>query len=319
MLRLRCPILAQLLSSPSASTISPLHRLFSATTPRISPNRSFAVEEYLVSTCGLTRAQALKASTELAHLKSPSNPDAVLAFLVGLGFSRADVAAAANSYLLSSNLERVVKPNVAVLRECGICAGDIVWVLIRVKRILTTCPERVRAMAACAERIGVPRDSGMFRQALRSVVNLGEEEITAKVEYLKNTFSWTDAEVGIAVSTAPMLLQSSKDFLRSRSEFLISEVGLEPAYIPHRSTMLTYSLEGRLRPRYHILKFLKENGLLEHKRSYYSVVLMTEKVFMEKFLCPHNEAAPHLAEDYAAACKGEMPTNLISTSTKKGL
>ncbi|XBI89067.1 hypothetical protein VPH35_026943 [Triticum aestivum] len=73
MLWLRCCGLTQLLSFRSASTISQLSRLISAAAPApaVSPNPSFAVEDYLVSTCGLTRAQALKASAKLSHLKSP--------------------------------------------------------------------------------------------------------------------------------------------------------------------------------------------------------------------------------------------------------
>ena len=90
MLRLRSCVLTHLLSSPSASPISSLHRLLSTvvSVPPISASSGFAVEDYLVATCGLTRAQALKASAKLSHLKSPSNPDAVLAFLAGLGLSR---------------------------------------------------------------------------------------------------------------------------------------------------------------------------------------------------------------------------------------
>ena len=97
------------------------------------------------------------------------------------------------------------------------------------------------------------------------------------------------------------------DALQSKSEFLISEVGLEPEYIAHRPAMLNYSLDGRLRPRYYVVKFLKENGLLHRDRDYYYAVAVTPKVFMEKFIFPHNETAPHLAEDYAAASRGEVP------------
>ncbi|KAF7082065.1 hypothetical protein CFC21_085947 [Triticum aestivum] len=171
----------------------------------------------------------------------------------------------------------------------------------------------VLEMVACAEGIGVPRSSGMFGHALHAVSCFSEEKITAKVDYLKKTFRWSDAEVGIAVSKGPFMLARSKDMLKRRSDFLISEVGLEPAYIAHRPAMLTYSLEGRLRPRYYVVKFLKENGLLEHGRSYYTTLVETEKVFMKKFICPHKEAAPHLAEDYVAACKGEVPARFRFT------
>ncbi|XP_037453089.1 uncharacterized protein LOC119323514 [Triticum dicoccoides] len=385
MLRLRECVVSRLLSPSSTSAVSPLLRLLSASASAapISPNpSSFAVEEYLVATCGLTRPQALKASTKLSHLKTPDKPNAVLAFLAGLGFSGADAAAVVakdprllcvkvdktlgpkvmgligigmsrpdiacivslapyrfrsrnivsklhyylpligsvdnllrmlkrESPLLSADLDKVVKPNVVFLRECGLGACDIAKLCIRVPRMLTTNPERVRAMVACAERLGVPRGSGMLRQALQAVAFLSEEKVAAKLEYLKNTFRWSHAEAGIAVSKAPILLRRSKDTLQRTSEFLISEAGLEPARIAHRPILLTYSLDGRLRPRYYVLKFVKANGLLDRDWSYLSVVDMTENVFVEKFVCPHMEAAPHLAEDYAAACRGEVPTRFI--------
>uniref|UniRef100_A0ACD5Z211 Uncharacterized protein n=1 Tax=Avena sativa TaxID=4498 RepID=A0ACD5Z211_AVESA len=380
MLRRRSCILSHHLSSSSASPIPfPFHRFLSVAASAVSPKPSFDVKEYLVATCGLTRAQALKASTKISHVKSPSNPDAVLAYLAGLGLSSADVGALVakdprflctsvdktltpnlveltglglshsqitcllllapdcfrgkpivsslpyclsllgsyenllrvikhNSGILNSSLEKVVKPNVALLQECGLGDCDIAKLCIAKPRMLATNLERLQEMVACAEGLGVPRGSVMFRHALCAVASLSNEKITAQVDNLKNTFRWSDAEVRIAVSKLPLILSRSKDILQRRSEFLISEVGLEPAYIAYRPAMLSYSLEGRLRPRYYVLKFLKENGLLDHGRDYHTAVACTEKVFVEKFICPHKEAAPHLAEDYEAACRGEVPT-----------
>jgi mTERF domain-containing protein len=383
MLRLGKSVLSHLRSSPAAFPVCPLHRLLSVAAPAVSPSPSFAVEEYLVDTCGLTRAQALKASAKLSHIKSPSNPDAVLAFLAGLGLSSADIAAVVardpqflctgvertldpvvlglkglgvsrsevarlvslapdkfrsrsivtklqyylalfgssekllraldHSSLLTSSLDKVVKPNVAFLKECGLGACHIVLLGIYARRILSTKPERVRAMAARAEALGVPRGSGMFRQAMQAVAFLSENKITIKVECLKSMLKWSDAEVGIAVCKFPMLLTRSNDTLLRKSDFLISEVRLEPAYIARRPQLLSYSLEGRMRPRYYVLKLLKEKGLLHQDRDYYHTAMITDKLFMEKFICPHKEAAPHLAQDYAAACRGEVPTRFRST------
>ncbi|VAI41361.1 unnamed protein product [Triticum turgidum subsp. durum] len=384
MLHLRQRVLSHLLSAaphPSTSILLPFQRLLSAAASAISPNPSFAVEEYLVSTCGLTRAQALKASAKLSHLKSPAKPDAVLAFLAGLGLSGADVAAVVArdpqilcakvettlspivagltglglsnaeiarlvslapahfrcrsvvskleyylplfgpidnllrplKHVLRSDLERVVKPNVKLLAECGLSACEIARLFIGAPRMFTAKPGRVLAMVACAEGIGVPRGSGMFRQALHAVSYISEDKIAAKVDYLKKTFRWSDAEVGIAVSKGPFILARSKDMLKRRSEFLISEVGLEPAYIARHPSLLSYSLEGRLRPRCYVMKFLTENRLLKRHTCYYTFVKATEMEFLDKFICPYKEAAPHLAEDYAAACKGEVPTRFRFT------
>ena len=173
--------------------------------------------------------------------------------------------------------------------------------------------ERIRAMAAHAEGIGVPRGCKMFRHALHAVARLSKEKIANQVEHLKKTFMWSDAEVGVVVSKHPSVLIRSNQMLQSKSEFLISEVGLEPTYIAHRPALLTYSLEVRLRPRHYVVKFLKESGLLDRGRDYYRAVMISEKEFVEKFICPHKEAAPHLAEDYAAACRGEVPSSFRFT------
>jgi mTERF domain-containing protein len=327
MLRLRSScILTRLLSSPAASSTSPLHRLLSAAA---SPSPCFSVEQYLVDTCSLTTAQAAKASTKLSHLKSPTNPDAVLAFLAALGLSTADVAALVakdpqflcarveatlapvvlgltgiglpnndiarllslvpssfrrrsvvsnlqyclllyGSYdnlfralkfdnnILTYSLERFIKPNVAILRDCGLRDSHIARLSTSMPRMLNRNPERVRVSVACARGLGVSPASPMFRHALHAVAFLGEDKISTKLEHLKKTFRWSDAEVRIAVCKAPMLLTRSKDTLQSKSEFLISELGLEPAYIAHRPVMISLSLQGRLRPRYYVLKFLKE-------------------------------------------------------------
>jgi mTERF domain-containing protein len=55
--------------------------------------------------------------------------------------------------------------------------------------------------------------------------------------------------------------------------------------------------------------------LLDCKWSYNSIILLSDKKFVEKFIRPHQEAAPHLAEDYAAACRGKVPAGLMFAST----
>jgi mTERF domain-containing protein len=96
------------------------------------------------------------------------------------------------------------------------------------------------------------------------------------------------------------------------SDFFISELGWEPADIAHRSVALTYSLESRLKPRYYAVKFLKKNGFVKCFPSYYTIFKRTDKVFVERYICPHKEAAPNLYEDYVAACKGEVSTRFLS-------
>jgi mTERF domain-containing protein len=99
-----------------------------------------------------------------------------------------------NAYILSPDLDKAVKPNTEFLRECGLRDAEIGKLCVRVQWMLTSNPERVRAMVEIAEgTLGVPRCSGMFAQALQAIGFRTKENLTAKVEYLKNTFRWSDA------------------------------------------------------------------------------------------------------------------------------
>jgi mTERF domain-containing protein len=210
--------------------------------------------------------------------------------------------------LLTADLERVVKPNVSCLRECTLTAHQISKTCMYRPRLLYCKQVHVRAILACTEDIGIRRGTPMFRHALTFVANHNKETMAGKMELLKKTFRWSDAEVASAVSTNPSLLAISADKAQRVSEFLFSEVGLDLEYIAGRSKLITYSLEGRLMPRHYVVKFLKANGLLGLDRSYYAAVSLTEKVFVHKYIHPYKETAPQLAEDYADACRGEMPS-----------
>jgi mTERF domain-containing protein len=224
-----------------------------------------------------------------------------------------------SSYLLGVDLESVVKPNVSCLRECSLSAHEISKMCIIQPRLLYSKQESVRAMLARAEDIGIPRGTTMFRHALQFVAGRSKETISCKMELLKKTFRWSDAEVARVVSRNPSVLTISEDIAWRVSEFLHSEVGLDPEYIARRPSLIKYSLEGRLMPRHYVVKFLKVNGLLRHDRDYYTALKWTEKVFVEKFINPYREAAPHLAEDYADACRGKMPSRFRLQEPGAGL
>jgi mTERF domain-containing protein len=223
------------LANPRLPHIPSLHLLFSTAAPVSA--EPFAVEDYLVTTCGLTRPQAFKASKVLSHLSSPSNSDAVLAFLSGLGLSSPDIAAVVsgdpkllcanvdknlarrvaeltdlglsrpqisrliplarytfrssslagnlafwlpvlgsfeailkalkrNVALLSADIDKVAKPNLALLQQREIHVGDCQCRLI--SQLLTRAPKKLQDAVVSASKCGLPKGSRMFPYARRS-------------------------------------------------------------------------------------------------------------------------------------------------------
>ncbi|KAL6633541.1 hypothetical protein ACP70R_026212 [Stipagrostis hirtigluma subsp. patula] len=381
MLRLRIHLLsvAGAASPPAAASLS-LHRLLPLSTAAASPAR-FVAEDFLVTTCGLTPVQALKASKRLSHLKPPSKPEAVLAFLADIGVAKADVAAAIardpqllcstvdktlaphnaqlrdiglsrcqisnlitiapsvfrrtieiqrlqfylsflGSYeklhtallrsrqLLCHDIERVVKPNISFLQQCGLTDCGIVKIFSLAARMVVLEPERVKEIVACADMLGVPRSSAMFKHALVTVYLISPKRVSAKLNFLKKALGWSEVELHTAVCKFPNILNFTEGRLCRVVNFLKVKVGLQPSYIVHRPSLLNYSMDKRLMPRHYILKILKAKGLVKENIDYFNVVCRTEKLFMKKFLDPYKESVPGLADAYASASAGQIPPEI---------
>ncbi|CAL4885458.1 unnamed protein product [Urochloa decumbens] len=356
----------------------PLHRHLLSTTTAATPPARFAAEEYLVATCGLTPAQAIKASKWLGHLKSPANPDAVLSFLAGAGLAKHDIAAGIaryprllcyrvdktltprfarilnvglspsqisrlisvvpniftapcmisrlqfylsslgsfdllhlalkrSPYLLCQNLEHVVKPNMAFLLQCGLTASDVA---VYFQRLLISKLERVKETVACVEKLGVPRNTGMFKYTLWAVYCVGPESIGAKLDTLKSTLGCSEAELALAVRKAPHILKMSEGKLSRVLKFLKEDVGLKLQYILIRPPILGYSMQRRLMPRHYFINFLKAKGLVKENIDFYNAVCLSEKGFVQRFIAPHSKTIPGLADAYATACAGKIPHDI---------
>ena len=71
-------------------------------------------------------------------------------------------------------------------------------------------PEDVRERVACAEKLGVPRNTGMFKMALWAVCCVGPNSIGAKMDVMKATLGCSEAELAIMVCKSPQILRISE-------------------------------------------------------------------------------------------------------------
>ncbi|KAK1619863.1 hypothetical protein QYE76_025380 [Lolium multiflorum] len=107
---------------------SHVHRFHLSTAAAASTTPAqFVVEDYLVASCGLAPAKALRASKHLSHLNSPANADAVRAFLADAGIAKADIASAIARLprLLCSSVDKTLTPRLAQLLDMGLSPPQI--------------------------------------------------------------------------------------------------------------------------------------------------------------------------------------------------
>ncbi|KQK01897.1 hypothetical protein BRADI_3g59147v3 [Brachypodium distachyon] len=347
------------------------------------PSVRFAAEDYLVTTCGLTRDLARKSTKYISHWKCTSNADSVLAFLGGapLCLSKADIAKVVavdprilncsveknlkiriasfrshglsdaqvqtfartapyvlrsfnvqerlgfwlpflgspemflrivrrNFYILTSDLEKVVKPNIELLQECGLTACVIAKMCIPSTGLLTRNPEAVRSILARADKLGVPRNSPMFRHAVTTMMALGTETMAAKLKFFSETLGCSEAEVINMVRRNPVVLRCSREKIRNVSEFLTNVVRIDARCTLSRPTMLMYSLECRLVPRYYVMKVLQEKGLIQKDITFYTLLTLGDELFRCRYIHPHKDVLPGLDDEYTNACQGKLPAGV---------
>uniref|UniRef100_A0ACD5ZY89 Uncharacterized protein n=1 Tax=Avena sativa TaxID=4498 RepID=A0ACD5ZY89_AVESA len=214
-------------------------RLFSATAPCIPPSSSFSVEEYLTENCGLTRPQALKASAKLSHLKSPSKPDAVLAFLAGLGLSSADVAAvvAKDPQFLCAKLQRTLAPIAAGLTGLGLSHSEI-------GRLLSLAPTNFRCKSVVSNIPYYLSLFGSYEDVLRAVKR-GPYLLSSDLE---NTVKPTVAylhECGLGACSIAQLLIDEPWVIGTKPERLQEMVAsAEGLGVPRGSVMFRHALRA---------------------------------------------------------------------------
>ncbi|WOL08655.1 hypothetical protein Cni_G17408 [Canna indica] len=89
---------------------------------------SHSMIEYLVNTCGLSAAEAAKASKHLSHLRSTKKPDAVLTFMKSQGFGAAHLRRmiCLHPTFLCSDVEKTLAPKLQSLRDFGFSESHLV-------------------------------------------------------------------------------------------------------------------------------------------------------------------------------------------------
>ncbi|CAL9180469.1 unnamed protein product [Musa hybrid cultivar] len=110
----------------------------------------------------------------------------------------------------------------------------------------------------------------------------------------------------------------SLDMLRRKVVFFINIVGYTPSFIASQPTILLYSLQKRVIPRFHVTEMLKSKGLWTGQCKFTSIIVFSDTKFMETFVLPHKENVPELLDILRAAgtCKGNDTFHLASEDEK---
>ncbi|XP_022741864.1 uncharacterized protein LOC111293345 [Durio zibethinus] len=113
---------------------------FSSSTTTQAPKPSLYVADHFIKKHNFSPELALKVASSLIYLRDPGKCDSIISFLKESGFSKSHIEEAVKRRpsLLSSSLEKSIKPKFKIFRDIGFSSNDVAdivsgdpWVLSR--------------------------------------------------------------------------------------------------------------------------------------------------------------------------------------------
>ena len=141
------------------------------------------------------------------------------------------------------------------------------------------------------------------------------EKLDSNIQLFEK-LGWSRDDIASAVRKAPNILNLAPERVHKNLDFLMGDVGLQMPDIVHRPVLLLYSVERRLLPRYYLMKFLKDRGLMTSSLSFSTIALMGNDNLLGKLVHPHEMSVPGLAAAYASSCAGKHQWELLGDVTK---
>ncbi|MQL86422.1 hypothetical protein Taro_018955 [Colocasia esculenta] len=280
--------------------------------------------DYLVSSCGLSRPEALRKSSRFTHLKSHENPDAVLRLLRQAGMGDDEIRRTVQKYpkVLLVKCNKTLEPRIRVLQDAGFSSSDVAQLISMCPRIIHIRDLRHR-LEFWSNVIGtnvdvvkaVKRASSLLRQSLKDRVipriyllrDLGVPDdrmgklFVRKPRLLSVKSEWIKALVEQVMGLGfPLILTYSETRIRATMCFLLNEAGCEPSYVARHPSLTSFSIEKRLVPRNYVVQSLRKVGLGSKVRDFWNTIVMSDHNFVQKFIIPYKDQLPELPEVYHA-------------------
>lgn len=266
-------------------------------------------------------------------------------FLMGIfgSFKFLSVFVKRNRLVLSYDIDNVLVPKVSFLQhQCRLSASQISMLLRQSPRLLTS---NLNSLSVRANELGFDCKSGKFWQALCVVCSLTQSTIDEKLRLLQE-LGFSEAELKDIVQKEPMVLKKSPKTIVGKFqmfrelglseaeiktmimkepavliysiekmklvvEFLATKMGYPKSYVAQNPMVLHFSVEHRLIPRHYVLETLKSMGVPECEHKISTILTLTDKKFLAKFVTLYEKSIPGLHEAYVSASGKGIASHLM--------
>ncbi|XP_020110343.1 uncharacterized protein LOC109725532 isoform X2 [Ananas comosus] len=214
--------------------------------------------------------------------------------------------------LLSNDPDRVLSLNLAAVRDLYGGGRDPLPLIKRAPVLLTSSPERIALLFRAAEEvIGVGPESDLFPDAIGAVAPLSPEAFSNRVGMLRS-YGFENTDLQLLSRHSPMTFRLKDHDLKAKLDFFTGTVGFTPRDILSNNWQINFSLDGRLRPRYNLVRGLQSKGLVPQDVNFTKVFIMAVERFNQEYVHKFvTSEGSNLVRSYMSspAFRKEMPEN----------
>ncbi|XP_024022638.1 transcription termination factor MTERF8, chloroplastic [Morus notabilis] len=199
--------------------------------------------------------------------------------------------------VLLVNVEKCFGPNIDILREQGVPNSNIAKLIPRQPHSFSLGSDRFREVVEEVVQMGFNAERINFVYAVLILSGFSKSKRESKVNAYKK-WGWSDEEVLKAFQTYPWFMKVSEDKLMACIDFFINRMGWRPCHLAKFPAIFTVSLKKRVVPRCLVFQVLLSKGLVEKDANLNSLLMASEKSFLQRFVTPYKDDAPKLLKLY---------------------
>ncbi|XP_022748129.1 transcription termination factor MTERF4, chloroplastic-like [Durio zibethinus] len=298
--------------TPSAASKPPPLKSALLTSPNSSPKSASVLnclKSYGFETTQI--ATLVKKRPEILNCNVNTKLKPKLEYLIQKGFigNLLSELIVSNPLILFRSMDSHIKPAFEFLSPLL----NVEELLVAIKRSFSclefSCKSHDRMVYAVKtlKEIGFEPKQLRFIRALRVICSMSKSNWMKKVEVLMS-LGWDKEEVFNTFRKDPTCLTYSEKRLSCLMDFYVNTMKLDAKTIIACPSLLNYSVDKRIIPRYKVLKVLRSMKLIKEDKKIVWAIPLSEKKFLKEYITKHRDKVPGLLDMYQHAAKQRKTT-----------
>ncbi|OAY37726.1 hypothetical protein MANES_11G124300v8 [Manihot esculenta] len=185
--------------------------------------------------------------------------------------------------------------NYSLLREFGVSESSISYLLSRSPEAMSDEVSKFAVRVEKVMKLGFDPSKLNFVEAVRVFHGLSSKSWDQKMKVYKR-FGLSEDEIWSMFRKYPTFMALSEKNVIDTMDFLVCKMGWQPAAVAKFPLVLGFNSERRITPRCSVVRVLLLKGLIKADVHLSSVLIPSEKLFLERFVTKYQEHVPELLD-----------------------